>query len=84
MSTVANTQSYVETCPQRSLVAGRLPAGGAAPTVVFTGPLPGTGTTRSVVQAQVVGDVWVAQTPGSFSHASYRDGGRCVNRRPVS
>lgn len=63
---------------------GVCPCGGAAPTVVFTGPLPGTGTTRSVVRAQVVGDVWVAQTPGSFSHASYRDGGRCVNRRPVS
>ncbi|WP_274563314.1 hypothetical protein [Streptomyces spiramyceticus] len=80
MVAVENTQCFVEADGPRSVVSGRLPAGVDGLTVVFSGPLPGTGTTRSVVRAQVFGRVWIARTPGSFAHATHRAAGRTVTR----
>ncbi|MFE9566784.1 hypothetical protein ACFYM0_37465 [Streptomyces sp. NPDC006487] len=70
MSAAENSPCFVEASGPRSVAVGRLPAGVDTLTVVFSGPLPGTGSTRSVVRAQVFGRVWIARTPGAFSYAS--------------
>lgn len=66
--------------PALTRAAGRLPSGTDELTVVFSGPLPGTADTRSVVPARVVGRMWVAQTPGAYERVSYRTRGGHITR----
>ncbi|MFJ9178101.1 hypothetical protein [Streptomyces sp. NPDC102360] len=67
----------------RTRAAGRLPSGADTLTVVFTQPLPGTASTRSVVRATVVGRMWIAETPGSFERVVHQVPGGYVTRSLV-
>ncbi|MFC8664339.1 hypothetical protein [Streptomyces sp. NPDC057199] len=73
-----NTQCDLR--PALTRAAGLLPSGADGLTVVFSGPLHRTATTRSVVAARVVGGMWVAETPGAYERVSYRTRGGHVTR----